>query len=425
MQPSPDRSTRAEHRLRVLVFTTVFPNAAQPLLGTFVLERIRHLTDFAEIRVVAPVSWYRGFNRLRSRSETTAGLAVVHPRWWLFPRIFKALDGLFLFASAFRDVARLRRAFDFDLIDAHFAYPDGFAAILLGKWFAKPVCITLRGTIIPLSADPLRKRLCDWAIRRAERVIAVAQNLADRARQGGVPDQRIEIIANGVDAERFAIVERDLARARLDLRTTGRLLVSVGHLSPRKGFQRIIRALPRVIAGCPDARLAIVGGKGGEADNSAELRALAQELGLADRVLFVGPETPDRVALWLGAADAFVLASDFEGCPNVVLEAMACGRPVIATKVGHVERMVPDFAGILLDDPEDSLALADAALVALARRWDAQRIRKHVAAQSWDDVARRVAAQWQLAKQAFDATTAGKPNASPASPLTALRSPEA
>jgi glycosyltransferase involved in cell wall biosynthesis len=273
----------------------------------------------------------------------------------------------------------------------------------------------LRGTIVQWSRIPLLRRLCDWALRRAARVIAVAHSLAARAREGGVPECRIETIANGVDGARFRLIDRMAARRRLGLPEDGRLLVSVGHISPRKGFHRVIRSLPRLVETCPDARLAIVGGRGAEQDNSAELHALARDLGMADRVLFVGAQAPDGVALWLAAADAFVLASDFEGCPNVILEAMACGRPAVATKVGDIERMAPPFAGILLDDPEDAAALADSMAAALTRDWDAQRIRDHVATQSWDDVAQRVAAQWLLAVKTFTAEAADGFAASPES----------
>lgn len=424
-QLAPDQSAaQSPRRLRVLVFTTVFPSTAQPLHGRFVLERVRRLAALADLRVVAPVPWHLVARREVSQA-VTSNLPVTHPRFWYVPKFLKALDGCFLFASAVREVERLRQSFDFDLIDAHFAFPDGFAAILLGYWFGRPVCITLRGTIIPLSVHPLRRRLCDWAIRRAERVIAVAENLADRARQGGVPEHRIETIPNGVDTGLFQLIDRTVARRRLGLPESGRIVVSVGHLSPRKGFHRVIRSLPRVIESCPDVHLAIVGGKGAEEDNSIELRALVQRLELTERVLFVGPETPDRVALWLGAADAFVLASDFEGCPNVVLEAMACGRPVVATKVGHIARMVPTFAGILLDDPEDDMMLAGGLLAALMQEWNAPRIRDHVVAQPWDDVAQRVAAQWLLAIRAQAARTAGTSATSSEAPTAVLvRSPK-
>lgn len=398
----------SHRRLRVLVFTTVFPNAAQPLHGRFVLERIQHLAPLADVKVIAPVPWHVTRDTGSQPTQIKNHLSVSHPRFWYLPKL-PVLNGFFLFASAVWEVGRLRQSFDFDLIDAHFAYPDGFAAILLGRMFHRPVCITLRGTIIPLSAYPLLRWLCDWAILRAEQVIAVAENLATRARQGGVLESRIKTIPNAVDTERFQLLDPDVARKQLGLAAHGRLLVSVGHISARKGFQRVVRSLPRVIEGYPDMRLAIIGGKGAEPDNSSYLRALVEQLKVTDRVQFVGPETPNRVALWLAAADAFVLASDFEGCPNVVLEAMACGRPVVATRVGHIEHMVPTFAGILFDNPEDVAALATALHEALSRSWDAQKIRDFVVARSWDDVARRVAAQWLLAVEGFARKTGVTP----------------
>ncbi len=413
------------HKLRVLVFTVVFPNPGQSLHGTFVFERIRHLANLAEIRVVSPVPWYQMFRRRAPLPAMAPIVSVKYPYFWYIPKTLATLRAVFLFLSAVRVIGRLRKSFNFDLIDAHFAYPDGFAAVLLGRWFHRPVCITLRGTIIQWSRRPLGRWLCNWAIRRAQRVIAVSHNLSKRARQGGVPEYRIETISNGVDCERFRFIDRSMARRRLGLSERDRLLVSVGHISPRKGFHRVIQSLPRLVEACSDVHLAIVGGRGAEHDNSVELRALVRDLGLADRVLFVGAQAPDGVALWLGAADAFVLASDFEGCPNVVLEAMACGRPVVATKVGDVERMVPAFAGILLDDPDDIVALADSMAAALSRDWDAQRIRDHVSAQSWDDVAQKVAAQWLLAVKTFGAEASDHSAASTEDRVTAgVRRPE-
>ena len=392
---------RSSQRLRVLVFTTVFPNTSQPLHGTFVLERIRHLAALADIQVVAPIPWFRAFRAQALETQSTGIIAIRHPRFWYIPKLLKYFRGVFLFISTVREVARLRATFDFDLIDAHFAYPDGFAAVLLGFWFRRPACITLRGTIVQWSRRPIGRWLCDWAMRRAERVIAVAESLAERARQGRVPEHRIATIPNGIDTARFRLITPAAARRSVSLPERGRLLVSVGHISPRKGFHRVIRSLPRVIERFPDVRLAIVGGRGAEEDNRVELEALVQRLGLSERVLFTGAEMPDRVALWLGAADAFVLASDFEGCPNVILEAMACGRPVVATKVGDIERMVPTFAGLLVDDPEDDMTLGECMVTALSRGWDAQKIHDYVATKSWEDVAQRVAAQWRLAVESF------------------------
>jgi teichuronic acid biosynthesis glycosyltransferase TuaC len=420
--PSP---TQAGRRLRVLVFTTVFPNPMQPLHGIFVLERLRHAAEFADLHVVAPIPWYRMLRDPPPRHEVAAGLTVWHPVFCYPPKILASLRGLFMFFSTVRAIDRLRQTFDFDLIDAHFAYPDGFAAVLLGRWCRRPVCITLRGTIAQLSRRPLGRFVCNWAIRRSERIITVAESLADCARQGGVREDRITVIANGVDVGRFQPIDAAAARRRLGLPEDPPLLVSVGHISPRKGFHRIIGALPQIIQSAPDVKLAIVGGRGAEEDNSAELHDLAGRLGVSDRVAFVGAKPPDEVAVWLAAASVFILASDFEGCPNVILEAMACGRPVVATKVGDIERMVPDFAGILFDDPEDRSALAECVVTALRRHWNADQICGHVAVRSWGEVGWRVRGQWQMAVESFAARAGVGATRTPTRrPPLVARSPE-
>ncbi len=381
--------------MKVLVFTTVFPNPAQPIHGLFVYERIRHLAALAEVRVVAPVSC---MVRLRSgvpRASGQNGLAALHPTFWYLPGLFKVLDGILLFLSSLMTVVRLRREFDFDLIDAHFAFPDGFAAILLGRWFRRPVTITLRGTMIPLSVYRTRRAAISWAVSRAAALIAVAQPLADHARSLGADPRRVETIPNGVDVERFFPTDRAEARRALGLAVEGRLLVSVGHLSPRKGFQRVMDVLPQLLAEFPDLRFAIIGGAGAERSNEAELRGMAGRPELQEHVIFVGPQPPATVRMWLSAADVFVLASDYEGCPNAVWEAMACGRPVVASKVGEVERMVPPHAGLLFDDPDDRDALRRCLAESFRTTWQEERITAHAAAHTWAQVALRVRSTWQ------------------------------
>ena len=131
---------------------------------------------------------------------------------------------------------------------------------------------------------------------------------------------------------------------------------------------------------------------------------MTEELGLARHVVFTGARPPEEVALWLNAADVFVLASDYEGCPNVVWEALACGRPVVATKVGEIERMVPPFGGILFDHADDGEALLQCLVDALHRDWDQEQIRAYAERHTWDRVASRLLRQWHMA--------VGKPQAS-------------
>lgn len=384
--------------MRVLSFTTVFPSAAQPQHGLFVLERLRACARRAEIRVIAP----RPFHDRRSapRQEIIGGLAVEHPTFWYTPRVGKALDGFSLYASSLATARRVAATFRPAVIDAHFGYPDGFAAALLARSLGLPMVVTLRGTE-PLvgGASALRRRALAWAFAQARRIIAVSHPLAEYAR-ALIAEQRlaappaVTVIANGVDTERFVPRPAAEARRTLGIAEAGRLIVSVGHLSPRKGFQRVLRVLPDLVAEAPDLRFAIIGGPGAETNNEAELRALAAHPALEGRVIFAGPTPPERVATWLNAADLFVLASDYEGCPNVVWEALACGQPVVAAKVGEVERMVPDFAGHLIDVADNLVALRAALSAGLAGGHDRAAIRAWAERHGWDGVAARVVEEW-------------------------------
>lgn len=384
---------------RVLVFTTVFPSPLYPVRGLFVYERVRHAARLAAVRVVAPVPWFRRMpGGADAAAEPCVGLTVHRPSFYYVPGVLKFLDGLFLFLSALAAVRRLRRTFDFDLIDAHFGYPDGVAAVLLGRWFHRPVTLTLRGTEIDLVRYRLRSMAMGWAVRHAERVIAVSHQLGELAVALGAQPDRVTVIPNGVDTARFAPMSAEEARRSLGLPPQGKLVVSVGHLVPLKRFDLVLRAWPDVARKYPDARFAIVGGRSaGTGNYPSQLERLASQLGIDHRVVFAGAADPDTVARWLNAADVFVLTSRREGCPNVVWEALACGTPVVASKVGEVERMVPTFAGILLDDPNNVDDLAAKIVDGLSRPWDRARIRSHAAAHTWEAVAELVEAQWNLA----------------------------
>jgi len=391
-------TARGSDRLKVLVLSTVFPNPAQPVHGLFVRERIRHAAAHCDIEVVAPVTWFREGVRKIPATHTADGLAVHHPKFFYLPGLLKWLDGFFLFLSVITCIRRLRRTFDFDVIDAHFAFPEGFAAVLLGKCFARSVVVTLRGAEITLLTFKLRTRLMAWSLPRANRVIAVSNQLAEIALSLGVDRERIEVIGNGVDVSRFNIVGRELARRQLRLPESGYLLVTIGRLVPGKGFHRIVRALPTLPDRLGKVGLAIVGGAAADsAGYPQQLRDLIKRLELDDRTLITGPRPHDEIAMWLNAADALVLASDREGSPNVVWEALACGRPVIATKVGAVEQILPSFAGVVVECSNDPQLLGGAITAALTRPWQSTAIRAYAERHTWHRVADHVVLCWQRA----------------------------
>jgi len=296
--------------MRVLAFTSLFPNSRQPLLGIFVYQRLAHLAKRPGnvVQVVAPVpyfpSWIRwsrwsAFGQI-PRQENIGNLVIYHPRYALLPKISMPLQGLLMFLGSFSLVYRLNRRMNFDCIDAHYVYPDGFAAILLGKLVRRPVIVSARGTDMNLFPSfRLIRPMIRWTIRRSNGLVGVCSALKDAMVELGALPEKVQVIGNGVDVERFEPLDRQEARRKLKLPEEGQILLSVGALIPRKGYQYLIPALAAIAPQHPTLRLYIVG----EGPFRKELEGMAGKLGVRDRVFFVGSRANDELSLWYSAAD--------------------------------------------------------------------------------------------------------------------------
>ncbi len=340
--------------VKVLTFTTLYPNAIQKTHGIFVENRLRHLvaSGHAYVRVMAPVPWLpfesRAFGRYADFArvpldETRFGIKIQHPRYPVIPKAGMTLAPFLLYRATKAVTRRLiDSGFDFDLIDAQYFYPDGVAAALLGRHFKKPVVITARGTdinLIPRYALP--RHMIRWAADQAAGLVAVCQALKRELGQLAVDPEKVRVLSNGVDLAVFRPLDRDAVREQLGLK--GLTILSVGHLIPRKGHDLVIRALTEL----SDAGLLIVG----EGPERSSLESLAKELGVAERVRFLGTIGHERMCEIYSAADALVLASEREGWANVLLESMACGTSVVASAVwGTPEIVNSPAAGLLLAD---------------------------------------------------------------------------
>jgi glycosyltransferase involved in cell wall biosynthesis len=287
---------------------------------------------------------------------------------------------------------------DFDLIDAHYAYPDGVAATWLGVAVGKPVILTARGTdlhLIPKYRIP--RMLIKGAFSRCAAVVAVSEALGNCARNLAPPDRRIEVLRNGVDLHLFRETER--TRTRRELNLTGPTLISVGHLIPRKGHELVIEALSHL----PGGQLLVCG----EGPLRSKLERKARQCRVADRVNFLGQIDHDELNRFYSAADVLVLASSGEGWPNVVLEAMACGTPVVATAVGAV----PDFvdhphAGRVVHERTVS-AIAGAINDLLKKAPSRRHVREYASQFSWSDTTRRLLALFSEVVTQFKVSTKG------------------
>ncbi len=285
------------------------------------------------------------------RQELYHGIEVYHPRYPLLPKIGMSLTP-WLMAQAVTPILQglLRDGYDFDVIDAHYFYPDGVAAALLARTFRKPLVITARGSDLNLIARlPLPRKWISWATRRADHLITVSAALKQVLVEMGVHPSKITALRNGVDMALFRPVEREMMRRTLGV--SGFVLLSVGNLVPAKGHDLVIET----IAHLPDAMLLIIG----QGPDQPRLRRMIADLGLDDRVRILGNMEQDALRNHYGAADALVLASAREGWPNVLLESLACGTPVIATSVGAAPDIVaaPE-AGMLVAERSTTALLA-------------------------------------------------------------------
>jgi glycosyltransferase involved in cell wall biosynthesis len=389
--------------MKVLVVSSMFPNNNLPTFGIFVKNRIRALSPHARMSVLAPVPFCPLVDRMARYThrrgviphEKIDSLDIYHPRHFSIPMILKPLDGIFFYKAIERFVRR--RGENFDLIDAHLAFPDGYAAVLLGQKLKIPVVITLRGhDIFELPKHPVRIRQVIWALKKAEKVFSVCRALKDGAVKLGVPAEKISVHPNGVFPDIFFPADRNESRRVLGLGQDKKIILSVGHLVRRKGFHHIIDALALLKkSGRKDILLVIVGNAGIEGNIKNSLREQIRRLGLAEQVLLAGAKPYAELYRWYNAADLFCLASSKEGWANVLLEALACGIPVVATSFwGNKEVVISEDLGILVDSQEP-LPLSRALDMALEKKWDRDIIIDYARKNSWEKIAENIAREWK------------------------------
>jgi teichuronic acid biosynthesis glycosyltransferase TuaC len=383
-------------RLRILTFTSLYPNKVNPLQGIFIHQRVIHLARCPEttVEVIAPVPYFPPWlDKTRwqhlgrvPQQEEIGGVRVHHPRFPLVTGISMPVHGLLEFLGSLGLARRLHNEINFDCIDAHFVYPDGFAAVLLGKALGLPVIVSARGTDINVYPSfRIIRPMLRWTLTHAAGAIAVSADLKKKMTDLGAPEPNVRVISNGVDVERFRRLDVKESRRKLGLPEEVPIAVSVGALIESKGHHLLISAVEELTRRIPKLRLHIIG----EGVYRARLEELVREQKLQDRVFLMGNRPNEELNSWFSAADISCLMSSREGWPNVVSESLACGTPVLATPAGGIPEIIvsPDL-GMLVERDVGSIAVG--LEQALSQHWDREKIARQASRRSWNAVASEV-----------------------------------
>lgn len=374
--------------MKILVISSVFPNKHQPAKGIFIKQQLLELDKSCRIKVISPVPWFpplRIFKKWHvfsqiDKKENIKGIEVYHPRYFLIPKIGRLFYGYFYFIGIFKTIRRITKTFSVDVILAYFAYPDGFAAALAAKMMNKPLVIKVLGSDINVfTKNRVRRYLTAVALKKANKIIAVSNELRTKIEKLGVKREKIEVVLNGVDIKRFKLSNQADCRNKLNLANNKQIILFVGNLKKEKGTDCLIEAFPKVIAKHKKANLIFVG----EGEHRIELIRKIKSLNLESSVSLEGEKLHSEIPLWLAACDLVCLPSYNEGCPNIILEALACGKPVVATRVGAVPEIISsDEYGFLVDvNKKDDLA--EAISKSLDKQWSQEKLRERVSGFTW------------------------------------------
>jgi glycosyltransferase involved in cell wall biosynthesis len=383
--------TTAMKPTRIVTFTTLYPSVVRPRHGVFVEQRLRQLIAAGGVaaKVVAPVAWYPRALRWPARHAQLAatpereerhGIEVLHPRYATVPKLTNWLNPLAIAAAGRRGIRRLvDRGTSVELIDAHYFYPDGAAAVLIARSLGLPVVVTARGSDLNLHArKPVERTWVRWAMRHCDAVITVSQSLATLAVELGAELDRVHVLPNGVDLKGFAPLAGDGTRGALP--SVNGDILWVGNLVPEKDPELALR----VLSALPDRRLLMVGA--GPLRPALE-RAVAA-LGLAARVRFAGEVPQEQLRELYARSRLLLLTSASEGMPNVVLESLACGTPVVATPVGGVGEVITRPEAGIVAANRGAKVLSEAVAAILARPPARSATREFAARFDWQRTVR-------------------------------------
>jgi glycosyltransferase involved in cell wall biosynthesis len=370
--------------VKILAISSLYPNALEPALGIFVEQQIVELAKLAEVRVVAPVVLKPLLNV--GHTDVRKGIHVYHPRRVVIPKTGRSLYGELYYRGIRSCVNTLRQSFDFDVVLGYFAYPDGYAAMRVCREHNKPLCVAALGSDIKVYMNGcLRRMLTLKALKNAQKVVAVSADLAASMRSFGVDGKNIVTIPNGVDTGIFYHQDTATCRRQLGLPDDKQIILFVGNLKTVKGVLYLVEACALLEREHPGKYRTILVGDG---ELRRRVEAEIIRLRMQQHILLAGNRKHSSIPKWINASNVVCLPSLSEGCPNIIMEAFACGRPVVATNVGGIPELVTSEEYGYLVPPADAISLQNALHAALTRTWVPEQVARRSRGCSWQDNAR-------------------------------------
>lgn len=384
----------------ILAISYLFPNSERENHGIFVFNRLKAMKKYANVIVINPIPWspvhgfidkFKHLANIPLKTERD-GITIYHPRFFSIPGHFKGLE-VFTYKQAVKHVIK-KIGFEFDLIDLHWTFPDLPTGDYLSNHYKVPYRVTLRGMEAFHQQDgDVRETSVAHYLSKVDSIISLSEEMADVADKIANTRSKTKVVRNGVDTDAFYFIDQNECRAKLDLPSDQKIILGVGALIHRKGFDVVIKALKKIILKpeLNNTHFYILGSEGAEGDYRKELKALVINLGLNEHVHFVGAVPNNELITWYNAANVFCLSSRGEGSPNVLTEALASGCPAVATNVGSVPEIMtsePNLGAVVTVDDIDAITkdLSALLLTETDRAAQAANLNKY----TWDWCAKQV-----------------------------------
>jgi teichuronic acid biosynthesis glycosyltransferase TuaC len=370
--------------MKLAIVSSYFPLRQQPYRGQTAYKTALELSNWMSVEAICPITryptWFQPRNFPYLRPDPTfspEGIKTTYLEYTALPGLTRFMNGF----MCERCIERHVRLAQPDVLQSYWLYPDGYAAVRVGRKLGMPVVLVAIGSDLNRIPDFITKYFTRQVLSQADHVMTMSRYLSKKAVDLGAKTEKSSSHINGCDTNIFHRRDRALCRSQLQIDPQSRLILYVGRLDLAKGLAELLQAAASLRPKYPALKVAVVG----DGPALSPLQTLARQLRMDHQIMFLGACNSETIARWLGACNLFSLPSYSEGSPNVIIEALNCGRPVVATHVGGIPELVDDEAGILVS-PRDAGALTQALNAALQKSWDEEAIARRFR-RSWRDLA--------------------------------------